>query len=526
MANSLHAHSTTWRCLAKSRNRAAIEILTAGLKELEGEDRLQCAAALMERPEPEAQEAIIRSWAGINGSVSRLRRSSTVRLSKTAERILVDGDASEQQLALRVIADLGLPETMNTIVQIVICRNHPSRADAVNCMMKLCKQWGSQARASKDASRVRTHMLEAIVYQIDLFHENRCGDLIDAWLTLAHWDDSAHRRLIANPTHSAYRQVIMRLKGSKAAEVLQLLAGYLMRCRTAPNTIIETLVARPDPKLAIEIARLIDDNSMVTALNSLRRLKPLACLEKIEPELPTLEASLQRKVWLMISASSDDINLVLHGALKLSESEDEDAAAIAAAMIRGCRRPDSESIVSDIQVALAAPHDENAVGRKLLMLTTWLDSETPLLKDAAAQFFKDFTIDGLVDAVRMWPSQMCRAMAKIVLKLESEYASILTRQLQSPAPRRRLAALEVVHLMGVAGELSDVLVQLLEDPKVEVRVQCIDLLSGIGHKAIIGQLPGLLSDASSDVQEAAERADRKFQRQRAVLAAGADHPGI
>lgn len=525
MANSLHAHSTTWRCLAKSRNLAAIQTLTAGLRELLSEDRLRCATALLERSEPEAQEAIIRSWAGIDGSVARLQRSSTVRLAKSTEHLLIHGDASEQRLALRVIADLGLSETISAIVQIVVSRDHPIRSDAVECMMKLCTQWGSQTRLRKDSSRVRTQMMEAIVYQVDLFHENRCGELIDGWLALAHWDDSAHRRLIGNPTHPAYRQVLMRLKGSKAPEVLQLLAGYLMRCRTAPDTVVETLVARPDPRLAIEIARLIDDNSMVTALSSLRRLTPLACLEKIEPELASLDATLQQKIWLMISASSDDIDLVLRGALKLSESEDENDIAIAASMIRGCRRPDSESVVSEIQVALAAPHDQNTLGRKLLLLTTWLDRDSSPLKNAAAQFFKDFTIDGLVDAVRMWPSQMCRAMARIVLKLESDYASILNRQLESPAPRRRLAALEVVKLMGVAEELADALILLLEDPKVEVRVQCIDLLASIGHKAILDRLPGLLSDPSSDVQEAAERANRKFQRQRAVLASDANHAG-
>ncbi|GAB5403037.1 MAG: hypothetical protein Aurels2KO_12680 [Aureliella sp.] len=416
------------------------------------------------------------------------------------------------------MSDLCLGDAMEAVVAIVIQPDHPVRQEAVDCMMHLCRKLGKQARSKKDSTRARSQMLKAVLYQIDLFHEHRCGELIDAWLAGAHWDDAPHRRLIGNPLHAAYRQIIMRLKCSKNPAVLQLLAGYLTRCRSAPETIVETLVARNDPKLAIHIAKLLDDNSMVTALSSLRRLKPLACLSRVGSEIDKLDPELQRKLWLMISASSDNLSLVLRGAIALSKLGDEEDAAVAAAMIRGCRRPDAEAIVSAIQNALANPLEQQSLGLQLMELTAWLESESVVLNSSAQQFFKDFTIDGLVDAVRVWPSQMCRAMARIVRKLESDYAETLKRELQSPAPRRRLAALEVVYLMEVTNEMADTLVELLDDPKVEVRVQAIDLLSSAGHSSIETQLDQLLNDASSDVQQAAERAQRKFQHRRSELA--------
>ncbi len=514
----LQPSDATWRCLSKSRNVAAIATLVDGLTNLKGENRTRCAAALASRRESEAQAAIIRAWKGFDGeSVARLGTGAG-RLAEAAKGILTAGAREEQLAALRVVSDLCLGEAMEAVVAIVVKPGHPVWKEAVDCMMHLCRKYGQQARLHKDATRERSQMMNAILYQIDLFHENRCGELIDAWLVGVHWDDSTHRRLIGNPMHAAYRQIIMRMKCSKAPEVMQLLAGYLTRCRTAPRTVVETLVGRNDPKLAIHIAQLLDDQSMVTALSSLRRLKPLACLSRIGAEIDELAPGLQRRLWLMISASSEDLSLVLRGALSLSKCEDPEDTEVAAAMIRGCRRPDPEALVSSIQNALANPLETQSLGLQLMELTGWLDSENKSLKSAAQQFFKEFTIDGLVDAVRMWPAQMCRAMARIVRKLESDYPETLKRGMQSPAPRRRLAALEVVQLMDVADEMADVLVELLDDPKVEVRVQAIDLLSAIGHRSIASQIDLLLKDASSDIQEAAERAQRKSGGQRVEFA--------
>ena len=55
--------------------------------------------------------------------------------------------------------------------------------------------------------------------------------------------------------------------------------------------------------------------------------------------------------------------------------------------------------------------------------------------------------------------------------------------------------------------------QLLDDPRLSVRVSVIELLSAARHAAFEAMLPELLNNASTDIQDAARRAMRRIERQ-------------
>ena len=107
---------------------------------------------------------------------------------------------------------------------------------------------------------------------------------------------------------------------------------------------------------------------------------------------------------------------------------------------------------------------------------------------------------------------MAKAMAKIVVLVEPNVTERLTRELQSPAPRRRLAALQATQLLDCADQVSQTLMPLLDDPRLEVRVRTIDLLGALGHEALEQLIPELLTDANTDIQDAANRAVRRMKR--------------
>jgi HEAT repeat protein len=107
-------------------------------------------------------------------------------------------------------------------------------------------------------------------------------------------------------------------------------------------------------------------------------------------------------------------------------------------------------------------------------------------------------------------------MASIVKLVEKDVTESLTRELQSPAPRRRLAALQATQLLGCADDVSQILLPLLNDPRLEVRVRTIDLLGALGHESLETLIPELLQDASTDIQDAANRAVRRIQRAKRV----------
>lgn len=510
--------STTWKTLENSRNIAAVAALSPGLASASSELRQMTLRVLLARKEPEARRAIVLNWEYLVEDDQELLRPKAQQFVDVVKDILQTGALAEKRMALAAVAALDLSDAMDVLLDIAVDPKHALCQKATDCLMEMCGRWGHKARTGKDSPMVRGKMLERLNNKLVLFHEHKNTKLIDAWLCLAHWDDSLQRGLISDPRQDAYRAVMTRLRECQHPAVLQLLGGYLSRS-TAPKSVIGILTERPEAALAIEISKLLDKHSLPTALRRLQQLPPLQCLKGIEAEMPSVGIDIERRIWLMVAASTDDTAQVLRGAVKLSKVGTKEARQTAAEMLRGCRRPDLETLVPAIQAASVEmiDHDDH-LGSLVLQVASWLKSPSLVLKQAARDFLKEFTVDRLLEQVRHWPTQMCSAMAGLVAQVELDIAEHLKRELQSPAPKRRLAALQATQLLQCADAVSKALMPLLNDPRLDVRVRTIDLLGALGHESLEQLIPELLHDASTDIQDAAHRATRRMKRQKAKQA--------
>ncbi|MEZ6076671.1 MAG: hypothetical protein R3C56_13715 [Pirellulaceae bacterium] len=509
--------STTWETLQKSKNLAAVTTLATGLSSANAELRHLCLQSLLARNEEPARREIVLNWKNYDEKDTSLLRSKRTQFGELTKRLLTGGSLSEKKMALAAIATLDLHDALEEILELVVDTSHALCAQATECLTLMCVRWGAQARLGKDVPTVRGRILSCVSDQLALFHQHGSQSLVDAWLSVVHWDDAGLRSLIRDPRQSAYRAVMSRLRECDRPAVVQLLAGYVARA-TTPKNVIKILVERRDTAMAIEIAKLSDSHTWQARLKRLRQLPPLASLKAIEAEMSQVNVELEYRLWLMVAASSDDLRQVLRGALRLSKLGTRDARQTAAEMLRLCRRPELEALVPAIQAAEFETDDnEYSLGILTQHIATWLASPSQVLAKAAREFLQDFTVDNLLDQVRHWPTQMAKAMAKIVVLVEPNVTERLTRELQSPAPRRRLAALQATQLLDCADLVSQTLMPLLDDPRLEVRVRTIDLLGALGHEALEQLIPELLADANTDIQDAANRAVRRMKRTKAKV---------
>ena len=523
----------TWEVLQNSRNLAAIKTLTAGLDSDSSDMRQQCLKHLLSRREKVAREEIILKWDCYNSDEVELLRASAKLFDEIAKNLLETGDLSQKRAALSAISDLDLNDAIDVILNIIVERRHPLASQAKDCLLDMCQRWGQIARTKRDVPSIRGQMLEKLYSKLVTFHEHRNPDIVDAWLRLVHWDDSRQRGLIADPRQDVYRVVIDRLRKSQDPSHLQLLAGYLCRQAT-PKSVQGILAERDEPELAIAIAKLTEEHALAGVLKHLKRSAPLVCLESWHVDQHPVSSELERRLWLMLACSSENTTRILQSALQLACSGTSDSRAIAAEMIQRCRKPaldelvpaiqvselevetkreaQSAVVVSDRDVAKTPDFGSMSIGELVVEITKWLDSPSALLQSAAGDFLKNFSLQSLLEQVRVWPSQMCRSMARIVKQIEKKPAELLSQEFSSPAPKRRLAALQVTELLDCADEVSQWLLPLLEDERLEIRVKTIDVLTALGHEEIEQRIPELLDDANTDVQDAAARAQRRFAR--------------
>ena len=514
--SALIPRQITWETIDKSSNQAVLPLLAAGLASPSVDVRLRCLKSLLNRPEVHARKHVLIAWEKFTETEVEFIRRNTLHFQSAALEILDRGPIAEQRLVLAALSQLQLPGCLSAVLKIVTDPLHALQSLASECLMKVCIDWGKKSRADQDVPSVRGPMLETIYTCLLNFPDHKSLDVVDAWLALVHWDDSLQRGLISDPGHVAFRVVIERLSAvisnkDQYRHLLQLLAGYLLRA-TAPKSIHCLICEKDEPQLAMELASMVETPNWVPLKRRLRELPTLACLQTLESGFQDCSLADKKRLWLLMSVSSKEYGQVLRGATQIAKLGSSESRQVAAEIVRNCRKPELDEMVGDLQCALAGIAKPHSAGPALLETALWAQSPSIPLKQAAKELFDKFTVERLVEQVSHWPTSMCKAMAHIVSLTNSDVTSYLVRELESPAPKKRLAALRATQMLSQSEMVTQYLLPMLEDPRLEVRVRVIDLLSELGSDVLDRLLPTWLSDVNTDIQEAAKRVMRRRER--------------
>lgn len=514
--SALVPRQITWEALEKSRNQAALPLLAAGLASPSVDVRMRCLKLLVNRQEVHARKVILLAWEKFTETEVDFIRHNTLHFQSAALDLLDHGSLAEQRLVLTAIAQLQLPGCLAAVLKIVVDPLHALQPLANECLLTICIEWGKKARADKDVPSVRSPILETVYTSLLDFPKHKCHQVVDAWLALVHWDDSLQRGLIGDPGHVAFRAVIERLSAvpsnpDQYRQLLKLLAGYLLRA-TAPKSVQTLVCEKEDPQLAFEFASMVETPNWMPLKRRLRELPMLACLRTLEDGFPDCSLADKKRLWLLMSVSSKEYGQVLRGAVQVSKLGSSESRTAAAEIVKNCRRPELDELVGDLQCALAGIAKPYSAGPALLEIVNWVQSPSVALKQAAKEFFDKFTVESLVEQVAVWPTSMCKAMAHVVSRTNSDATSFLVKELESPAPKKRLAALRATQMLSQSESVSQYLLPMLEDPRLEVRVRVIDLLSELGSELVDRLLPGWLSDVNTDIQDAGKRVVRRRER--------------
>lgn len=509
--SALVPRQTTWDTLAKSRNPAVLPLLASGLASPAADVRMHCLKALLSRSETDSRRQVILNWELLNEAEIETLRARPAQFQPAAIELLTSGSIAEQRLALTAISQLMLTGCIPAVLTIVLDPLHALQPQANACLQAVCAHWGMRARDAKDVPSVRGPLLEALYTVVLDYPKHKLPQIIDAWLLLVHWDDSLQRGLLADAGHSAFRAVVDRMQASVDEQIVKLLCGYLLRS-TTPKSIQGLVCEKADQRLAFELAQMVDSPNWSGLKRRLRELPTLACLQNIETEFANASLTDRKRLWLLMSVSSKDYAQVLRGAVQLAKLGSADTRQAAAEMVRNMRRPELDAMVGDLQAALAGIAKPNSAGPALLETVLWAESASVPLRQAAEELFADFNVARLIEQVSHWPTSMCKAMAHVVSITNRDITSYLVRELESPSPKRRMAALRATQMLSHSESVTQFLLPMLDDPRIDVRVRVIDLLSDLDGDVLEVFLPKWLDDVSTDIQEAAKRVMRRRER--------------
>jgi hypothetical protein len=508
------ANPSTWKILENSRNQAATTVLLSGLNSTIPTVRHRCLKTLMVRQDQASFRSILLNWEHLDPEDRELLQTKAHKFVESSRLLLQDGTLQEKKLTLAAVSDLDLTDSTDILLEHVLDSNSSLRKAATECLVSMCERWGRESRRTGSLTGARRQQLIKKLYNSVLANTGN-SELLDPWLAMIHWDDSQQRSLLSDPRHPAYIRMLDHFRVTTSSSAMQLLAGYLWRV-TTPQGLQEIIQQKPDPQLAIEMALLVSDEVLPVVLERLRYSLPLACLANIDISTVKMEPVAYRRLQLMMAASREDIEWTLSTAVQLAKGSSLEARQQAADLIQWSRRPSLEQFVRMLQADSVRAVDQQKLKPLVDEMIRWLNSPSSILRQAANHILADFTLEELFKLVGVWPAQLCRIMAHVVKHKEKNIKNSLEEFLHNPSPKKRLAALQVAEWLQAGELVKDRLISMLEDPRLEVRVQLIDTLSSLSDSTLDNIMPRLLEDASTDIVDAARRASRRMERQRTV----------
>lgn len=517
-AHSLEiASPVTWRILETTSNQAATSLLVRGLSSPSAAVRQGCLRSLIARKDPEGFRQLLLCWDQYDNADIDLLRSHARYLVTAARSLLASDEIREKKFALAAITELDITDSIDILMEFVLGRHHPLHDAACYCLLSMSHRLGRDSRLVGHLdSPLRLTLIKKL--HGELLRHCEIPVVMEAWLTAVHWDDGAQRGLLLDPSQSAYLRMVSELATSNESAALQLLAGYFWRSTTPPS-ILSLIHEHLNPQLFIEMAKLVSDEQLDNVLCQLQSSPPLACLKNFDWSTIKFERSVERRLMLMYAASGHDLAWTLSTCVKSAKGGNLESRKLAADLLVWCKRPSLEQFIQLLQADSLLPVDQQILNLALNDVVSWLHGPSTVLRTAVAHFLQEFSLENLFSHVGHWPARLCRIMAQWLKKMNPPLAEKLHDYLSNPAPKNRVAALQVVEWLDCMDIVEDKLLEMLHDPRLEVRVQLIDTLSALNDNSLENLLPALRQDANTDIVDAANRAQRRLDRRKSATSA-------
>ncbi|HEX6985809.1 MAG TPA: HEAT repeat domain-containing protein, partial [Planctomycetaceae bacterium] len=280
-----------------------------------------------------------------------------------------------------------------------------------------------------------------------------------------------------------------------------------------PRCVFDALKARDDPEFVAALLRWFPAEPSPTLAANFRQIDVVPWLrtperiadvpEALQGRLPAfilatgLPESRKRELeeWLVRHGSAAgrrgaeqvldrlDLETIRQILLESLDSEDEDVSAWATSQLRPRHVPGAFRLLIDR-----------------------LDSASEVVREAAREQLRGFTIEQLLAIHDRLPPELCLRAGRLVRKVDPDSPAKLAAMIAGPVQRQRIAAAQAAGRLGMADDVRPALLGLLADEDAALRRVGVEALAGDPSPEVLTALRDLAADPSPRVRQAAARA--------------------
>ncbi len=522
---------TSFQYLARTENRAAIDLLVAGLDSPDASTRERMLCALLERRDPEGHAEIFRRLGKFDDAAKTVIRKRPDRLLRGAKAAIASGDPRTFTAACAAIHEYGLYDVAGDLIGIMEDDGNPAASASAATLLSLARLFyeelsGEEKRKKKELGVIRRRLTDSLEQSTRRFSKHQHGEVIEAFLLVAKRQNATLRQILQRRDDPAHQPMMELLAESLQGGVMRLLLAYLDDA-TPPLAVIQTLAGRSDLRFVRHLVRATGNRPSRGVAKTLSEIKSIAWATPDCPVLDELDGPEQAKAVTLLAATSLPKSQVLgvfdhflqHGkpegrravAQALQKFEGKEATMLT---VRGLNDDDPE-----VRAHLIPQLRPRKIPGAMLLLIRMVGHSHPAVREALSQALPEFTLRQFMLNFDSLDEELRPTTGHLVRKVDSTTEAELASELECMSPVRRRRAVEVVDAMGLVENLEQAIIQLISDEDHMVRVAAANAMASIASPTSWDVLRDALLDRSVIVQEAAERSLDRISQSLLIQAA-------
>ena len=476
------ALNTTFETLAASRNDAANPLLMAALNSSDEAVSEGAMKAVISRRNKAGHLAILERWHTLSPHQREFLQEGRGRMSSALRDAVLSGDAQLFANACELVEHFQEFDLVSTLVTLAENQKSPHAEAATRLVWRLVQQLSelihqpNDDRKRRNPNAIRLNVLESLERSVERYRTHQRTELIEAYVVLCGAESTVLRKILDDPHHPCYLTVINTLTQSQSVGVIQMLLRSLQNEHCSPN-LRNVISKRDDPEFVSQLLEFADQGFSAKTVKNLARIRSFAWLQHGERGFDNFEEQDQARCVKLIASSgvkSDEFLDLLESVLKNGGPNARLTACEALASISGDR---GNHLVLDaiadgdpqVQASATRQLRDRHVPGAMVILMKQIDSPHDEVRKATCEALAEFSFSNFLVGYEGLNDEARSSTALLVKKVDSACAEGILKEMESGSRKRRLRAIEIAELMDVIPQVSDGLLQLLEDEDHLVR---------------------------------------------------------
>jgi len=478
----------TRQVLARTRNRAVLPMLAAGLRSTEPAVRAAAIRATMRRHDRESHTQWLRGFATLTDDDRVTLRDAyraTPHCAAPALKFALMGvDATLCKNACDLVLLTHDFDLFPTLVKAAENSSHSLADHMLATITSLAEQlheelssWSvTSEHSGPDPSFARHRMLAALERSVLRYAEHRRQHILDAFLLLAPNDNPVLQRVLRDPNHPSHAPLLESLSSSRSTVVMERLVA-LLRDTDAPAAALRVIAQRTDREFVRFLLHELKYPVPLRVLHNMKRLTSVAWIESHFKLILDLDGRAHAVAVDLATASSlkhESLFRLLATLAREGLAEGRRAACHALAKFEN---PEADQLIltcihdpdAGVQAAAALQLRSRRLPNALKMLVHLLDSPSAEVRDAARSSLAEFNFVRYRAMFDLLDEHAIKNTGVLVHKVDNSAIDGLTKELASPSLTSRLRGIEMAVAMDAAQEVCEPLIELSRHENILVR---------------------------------------------------------